>query len=120
MKKKGHPIDEPFSAIRRSVMYSERYRQLGSFDRDLMWYMESLRNPKRDDGNVWMGSRKAAEFWYVGKSTAHRSLQRLEREGWITCVRRGHYVPGEKGDSVSSLWKLNFLTPDFLKELRQR
>jgi hypothetical protein len=106
-KPKGQPIGERFIPVVHSLFVSERYRALPPLARDILQLLMYHHDRGKNDGKVSLGCRAAANWYGVSHVTASRALKRLERDGFITAVHRGHLVPQMGRENVATAWRLN-------------
>src|SRR5215831_19283876 len=99
---------EPFVMMLHATFDSEEYRALTPLDRDVLWLLIRRFNGT-NNGEISLGAREAATWYGVGRSTANRALQRIEKAGFITAVHKGHLVPPAERPNVATKWRLNFL-----------
>lgn len=97
-----------FVMLTHEIFDSGRYRALEPIDRDVLWLLIRKHNG-RNNGSISLGTREVAAWYGCGKSTANRSLQRLEKAELITAVRKGHLVPEVGRSNVATTWRLNFI-----------
>ena len=87
---------------------STEYRLgLQPIDRDMLSLLIRRHNGF-NNGKIPLGNREAADWYGVDQSTACRSLQRLERAGFIQCTDRGRRGPNTDRARVSR-WRITFL-----------
>jgi hypothetical protein len=97
--------------ILQSTFDSDEYRLvLTPFERDVLWLLIRRHNGK-NNGDISLGAREAAEWYGYGKTTANDALRHLEETGFISAVHKGHLVPIAGRRNIATTGRLNFLKP---------
>jgi hypothetical protein len=109
--KKSKSNSGPFAMMLQSTFDSDKYRLvLTPFERDILWLLIRRHNGK-NNGDISLGAREAAEWYGYRKTAANDALRHLEEIGFISAVHKGHLVPIAGRQNIATTWSLNFLKP---------
>jgi len=110
-KPNGHdPIGEPFFPVIRSLFNTDKYRALWTMPAALfvLQMLMQRHDHRKNNGLVSLSCREVAAWYQTSTMTAWRAFQRLQKDGFITEVHKGHLVPQVGRPNVSTLWRINF------------
>ena len=99
---------DPFVRIPHSLFDSAEYRGLRPLSRDVL-HLLIRRYNGRNNGQISLGAREAADWFGYGKTVANEAFRELEQAKLIAAVRRGHMVPEPGRKNVSTIWRIAFL-----------
>jgi hypothetical protein len=106
-KPNSQPIGEPFFAVVHSLFESDKYRALPPLAVVILHLLMYRHDRREDNGEISLGCREAADWYDVNHVTAWRAFQRLQKDGFITEVNKGHLVPIAGRHNISTTWRLN-------------
>jgi hypothetical protein len=105
-KSNGQPIGEPFFPVVHSLFESDKYRALPALAVLILHLLMYRHGASKNSGEISLGCREAADWYQVSPATAWRAFQRLQADGFVTEIHKGHLVP-IAGRNISSTWRLN-------------
>ena len=111
MKRRANKSTAWFTMLPHSLFDSAEYRGLRPFERDVL-HLLMRRYNGRNNGQISLGAREAADWFGYGKTAANEAFQGLEKTKLISPVRKGHMVPEPGRKNVSTVWRINFLKDD--------
>jgi hypothetical protein len=107
-KTKGQPIGAQFVPLLYSLFEDDIFASLpGTSYKVLSFMMYVYKKQKGNGGVVSFGCREAETRCRIDHTTAWRALQRLQKDGFITEIHKGHMVPIVGRQHVATTWRLN-------------
>jgi len=105
-KTSGRPIGEPFFPVVHSLFESDKYRALPPLAVLILHLLMYRHDARKNNGTISLGCREAADWYQVSPATAWRAFQRLQGDGFITEIHKGHLVP-VASRNIATTWRLN-------------
>ena len=101
-------MTERFINLPYAVYNSPSFAALAPIDIAALLLLLSKRNG-HNNGALALGVREVGSRCHCSQATACRALARLQKQGLITVVYKGHLVPEIGRPNAVTLWRINFV-----------
>jgi hypothetical protein len=101
---------KPFIMLPHAIYDSPEFAALKPIDIAVLLVLIRKHNG-HNNGAIPLGVREAARRCHCSQMTSCRALARLQKEGLILAVYKGHLVHEIGRPDAATKWRLNFVTP---------
>ena len=113
INKKGRNNTPPFVQLPHFILDSAAFASLSPLAQALLVHLVRRYNG-RNNGEIGLGHRKAADLCNVNKNTIKRGFDELEDRGFIKALRRGGFNMKDPSTRRATEWRLTWIKKSVL------